>query len=86
MSSICCTERGKSSSVYSGQPSTSVQPFWPVSRSPGEVVPLMPPSVSRMPCMRSLWLAAAAPPDWMQIVPPSGLISWAIFARLTPMS
>ena len=24
--------------------------------------------------MRSLWLAAAAPPDWMQIVPPCGLM------------
>ena len=34
----------------------------------------LPASVSRMPCMRSLWLAAAAPPDWMQIVPPFGLI------------
>jgi hypothetical protein len=31
-------------------------------------------------------LAAAAPPDWMQMVPPSGLIFCAIFARLTPMS
>ena len=31
--------------------------------------------------MRSLWLAAAAPPDWMQIVPPFGLIFCASFAR-----
>ena len=37
----------------------------------------LPASVSRMPCMRSLWLAAAAPPDWMQIVPPFGLICHA---------
>jgi len=45
-----------------------------------------PDSVSRMPCMRSLWLAAAAPPDWMQIVPPLGLIAMTSFAMLTPMS
>ena len=36
--------------------------------------------------MRSLWLAAAAPPDWMQIVPPLGLIAWTSLAMLTPMS
>jgi hypothetical protein len=36
--------------------------------------------------MRSLWFEAAAPPDWMQIVPPCGLIVCAIFARFTPMS
>ena len=38
-----------------------------------------------MPCMRSLWLAAAAPPDWMQMVPPWGLSFIAIFAKFTPM-
>jgi hypothetical protein len=36
--------------------------------------------------MRSLWFAAAAPPDWMQIVPPCGFRPWASFARLTPIS
>ena len=36
--------------------------------------------------MRSLWFAAAAPPDWMQIVPPLGFTCITSFARLTPMS
>jgi hypothetical protein len=36
--------------------------------------------------MRSLWLAAAAPPDWMQMVPPLGFKAMVILARLTPMS
>ena len=36
--------------------------------------------------MRSLWLAAAAPPDWMQIAPPFGLIAITSFARFTPIS
>jgi hypothetical protein len=62
------------------------QPFWPVSLSPGASALFLPANVSRIPCMRSLWLAAAAPPDWMQIEPPLGLISMTRFAMLTPMS
>ena len=53
---------------------------------PGAAADFAPARVSRIPCMRSLWFAAAAPPDWMQIVPPFGLICCASFARLTPIS
>jgi hypothetical protein len=57
-----------------------------LSFSPGAEADFLPASVSRMPCMRSLWFAAAAPPDWMQIVPPLGFCAMASFARFTPMS
>ena len=52
----------------------------------GEVVPLMPPRVSRMPCMPLVVVGGRGAAGLDAMVPPSGLISWAIFARLTPMS
>jgi hypothetical protein len=68
VSAICWFARSAWSLVKTGQPSTSVQPFWPVSRS----IPSSPEAVSRKPWARALMLSAATLPSCRQTVPPSG--------------
>ena len=46
ISSICCTERGKSSFVYKGHPLASVHPFSPLSAALGYLPPSARPAIA----------------------------------------